>query len=121
MNGQTSKALRIALLVFAILWGVYGLLHVVSPELMMARDPSIERVLGAAVVTFAFGAALGYREKAWDKVKIVVLVLIASMILYTVTMAWGILAGGIPSAAWPPTIIGAVFAIVLMVLCTREK
>jgi hypothetical protein len=121
MNGQTSKALRIALLVFAILWGVYGLLHVVSPELMMARDPSIERVLGAAVVTFALGAALAYREKAWDKVKIVVLVLIASMILYTVTMAWGILAGGISSAAWPPTIIGAVFAIVLTVLYTREK
>jgi hypothetical protein len=64
---------------------------------------------------------LAYREKAWDKVKIVVLVLIASMILYTVTMAWGILAGGISSAAWPPTIIGAVFAIVLMVLYTREK
>jgi hypothetical protein len=51
----------------------------------------------------------------------VVLVLIASMILYTVTMAWGILAGGIPSAAWPPTIIGAVFASTLTVLYTREK
>jgi len=121
MNRQTSKALRITLLVFAILWGVYGLLHVVSPELMMAKDPSIERVLGAAVVTFALGAALAYREKAWDKVKIVVIVLIASMILYTVTMAWGILVGGIPSAAWPPTIIGAVFGITLTVLYTQER
>jgi uncharacterized membrane protein len=121
MNGQTSKALRITLLVYAIWWAIYGLLHVVSPELMMAKDPAIERVLGAAFLAFALGAGMAYREKAWDRVKIVVLVQIAWMILYAVTMAWGLLAGGIPAAAWPPTILGAVFAILLAALYTREK
>jgi len=121
MEGQTSKALRITLLVYAIWWAIYGLLHVVSPELVQAKDPPIERVLGAAFLAIAFGAALAYWEKAWDKVKIVVLVQIAWMILYTLTMAWGLLAGGIPSAAWAPTIIAAVFAILLAVLYTREK
>ena len=121
MKGQTPKALRITLLVYAVWWAIYGLLHVVSPELMMAKDPAIERVLGAAVVAFALGAVLAYREKAWDRVKIVVLVQIAWMILYVITMAWGLLAGGITAAAWAPTIIGAVFAILLVVLYTREK
>jgi membrane associated rhomboid family serine protease len=121
MKEQTSKALRITLLVYAVWWAIYGLLHVVSPELMMAKDPAIERVLGAAVVAFALGAVLAYREKVWDRVKIVVLVQIAWMILYAITMAWGLLAGGIAAAAWAPTIIGAAFAILLVVLYTREK
>ncbi len=121
MKGQTSKALRITLLVYAIWWAVYGLLHVVAPVMMQAKDPAIERVLGAAFLAFAFGAGLAYREKAWDKAKIVVLVQIAWMILYTLTMAWGLLVGGITAAAWPPTIIGAVFAILLAVLYTRER
>lgn len=121
MKGQTSKGMRIALLVYAICWGLYGLLHVVSPELVQAKDPAIERVLGAAVVAFALGAALAYVERAWDRVRIVVLLQVIWMILYTITMAWGILAGGITTAAWPPTIIGAVFAVLLGVLYLREE
>ena len=50
MNAQTSKGLRIALLVYTIYSILYGLLHVVSPELVGAKDPAIERVLGAAVL-----------------------------------------------------------------------
>ena len=121
MKGQTSNGMRIALLVYAILWGLYALLHVLTPELMQAKDPPIERVLGAAVVVFAVGAGLAYVERAWEKVRIVVLLQVIWMILYTVTMAWGILAGGITPAAWPPTIIGAVFAVLLAILYIREQ
>ncbi len=121
MKGQTSKALRITLLVYAVWWAVYGLPHVVAPEMMQAKDPAVERVLGAAFLAFALGAGLAFRERAWDRVALVVLVEIAWMILYALTMAWGILAGGITSAAWGPTIIGAVFAILLAILYAREK
>ena len=121
MKGQTSKGLRIALLVYAIWWAIYGLLHVISPELMLAKDPPIERVLGAAAVAFAFGAALAYMERSWDKVRIVVLLQVAWMVVYTITMAWGLLTGGITAAAWPPTIIGGIFAILLAVLYLREE
>jgi len=43
------------------------------------------------------------------------------MILYTITMAWGILVGGITAEAWIPTLIGAVFAVLFMSLYIREK
>ena len=121
MKGQTSNGLRTTLLVYAIWWAIYGLLHVISPELMLAKDPPIERVLGAACVAFAFGAALAYMERSWDKVRIVVLLQVAWMVVYTITMAWGLLAGGITPAAWPPTIVGAFFAILLAVLYLREE
>lgn len=121
MNGQTTKGLRITLLVYTIYSALYGLLHVVSPELVKARDPAIERVLGAAVLAFALGAGLAYLERAWERVKIVVLVQVAWMILYTITMAWGILVGGIAAEAWIPTFIGAVFAVMLLTLYVREE
>jgi hypothetical protein len=94
---------------------------VVSPETVGAKDPAIERVLGAAVLAFALGAGLAYLERAWDRVKIVALVQAVWMILYTITMAWGILVGGITADAWPPTIIGAVFAVLLTAFYIREE
>jgi membrane associated rhomboid family serine protease len=121
MKGQTSKGLRIVLLVYAIYLVIYGLVHVVSPEMVGAKDPAIERVLGAAVLAFALGAGLAYLERAWERVRIVVLVQVVWMILYTITMAWGILAGGIDAVAWPAAIIGAIFAVLLTVLTIREE
>jgi hypothetical protein len=121
MTGQTSKGLRIVILVYAIYSVIYGLIHVISPEMVGAVDPAVERVLGAAVLAFAFGAGLAYLERAWDRVRIVVLVQVAWMILYTITMAWGILAGGIAAMAWPAVIIGAIFAVLLTILYVREE
>ena len=121
MNNQTSKGLRIALLVYTLYSIIYGLVHVISPELVGAIDPAIERVLGAAVLAFAFGAGFAYLEKAWFRVKIVVLVQVVWMILYTLTMVWGILAGGITSQAWPAAIVGAIFAVILTGLYIREE
>ena len=121
MKGQTSKGLRITLLVYTIYSALYGLIHVVSPESVGAKDPAIERVLGAAVLAFAFGAGAAWLERAWISVKIVVLVQVVWMILYTITMAWGLLIGAIASEAWIPTIIGAVFAVLFMILYIREE
>jgi hypothetical protein len=121
MNGQTSKGLRVALLVYTLYSIVYGLIHVISPEMVGAIDKAIERVLGVAVLAFALGAGLAYLEKVWIRVKIVVLVQVVWMILYTITMVWGILAGGITSQAWPAAIIGTIFALVLTGLYIREE
>jgi drug/metabolite transporter (DMT)-like permease len=121
MQGQTSKGLRIALLVYTIYSVIYGLLHVIFPEIAGPKDPAMERVFGAAVLAFALGAGLAYLEKAWERAKIAVLMQAAWMILYTITMAWGILLGEITAIAWIFTIIGAVFAILLVTLYIREE
>jgi hypothetical protein len=121
MNKNTSKGLRIAILVYTIYSIVYGLLHVISPETVGAKDPAIERVLGAAVLAFAFGAGLAYLEKAWEKIKSAVLIQAVWMILYTLTMVWGLLTGEITSLAWPSAIIGAIFAVLLTGLYIREE
>ena len=121
MTGQTSKGLRIAILLYTISLVLSGLFHMVSPQTMIAQDQAIERVLGGAMLAFALGAGLAYLERAWDRVKIAVLMQVAWMILYTITLAWGILTGGLPADAWPSTIIGAVLAILLASLYIREE
>jgi len=121
MKGHTSKGLRITILVYAISSVLSGLFHMISPQTVVAQDQAIERVLGGAMLAFALGAGLAYRERVWDRVKIAVLMQIAWMILYTITLAWGILTGGLLTDAWSSTIIGAVSAILLTFLYIREE
>ena len=121
MKGHTSKGLRITILVYTISLVLSGLFHMVSPQTVVAQAQAIERVFGGAMLAFALGAGLAYLEKAWDRVKIAVLMQVAWMILYTITLAWGILTGGLPADAWLATIIGAVLAILLTSLYIREE
>jgi hypothetical protein len=121
MKGHTSKGLRITILVYTISMVLSGLLHIVSPQTVVAQDQAIERVLGGAMLAFALGAGLAYRERVWDRVKIAVLMQVAWMILYTITLAWGILTGGLLANAWPSTIMGAVLSIFLTSLYIREE
>jgi hypothetical protein len=121
MKGQTSKGLRITILVYAISSVLSGLFHMASPQTVLAQDQAIERVLGGAMLAFALGAGLAYRERAWERVKIVVLMQVAWMILYTITLAWGVLTGGLLAAAWSSTIMGVVLAILLTFLYIREE
>jgi hypothetical protein len=64
MKNPTSKRLRITILVYAIWFAVWGLLHVINPELLAAKDPAVFRIPGAAMVTLALGAGLVYLERA---------------------------------------------------------
>jgi membrane associated rhomboid family serine protease len=121
MSKQISKGLKITLLVYAIYSIVYGLLHIISPETVGAKDPAIERVLGAAVFVFALGAGFAYLEREWNKVKISVFMQAAWMILYTITMVWGLLTKDIISMAWAPAIIGVVFALLFTIFYISEE
>lgn len=121
MKGKTSKALRIALLVYAIYYVLYGLYHVLYPEVLGPKFPALERIIGAAMLAFAFCAELAYREMRWDRVKPLIQVIVFWMILYIITMSWGILNGEIPAEAWIFVIIGAVFTALLAFLYFREK
>jgi len=121
MKDHTSKALRITILVYTISMLLSGLFHMVSPQTVIAQDQAIERVLGGAMLAFALGAGLAYLERVWDRVKIAVLMQVAWMILYTITLAWGILTGGLLADAWPSTIMGAVLSILLTALYIREE
>jgi len=121
MKEHISKGLRITLLIYAIISVLSSLLHIISPQTAAAEGNAIERVMGGAMLAFAFGAWLAYRESDWNKIKIVVSMLIAWMVLYTVMMAWGVLVGGLRIEAIPTIIFGPALAILLIFLYIREN
>lgn len=120
MTGHTSRVLRITILIYAISSVLSGLFHMLRPQTVAAQDQAIERVLGGAMLAFALGAGLAYLDRAWDRVKIAVLMQVAWMVLYTITLAWGILTGELLADARPSTITGAVLAILMGSLYIRE-
>ena len=121
MKEHISKGLSVTLLVYAIVSVLSGLFHIISPQTAFVEGNAIERVMGGAMLAFALGAWLAYRESDWNKVKIVVSMLIAWMVLYTVTMAWGVLTGGLRVEALPTIIIGPALAMLLIFLYIREN
>jgi hypothetical protein len=123
MKGQTSKGLRILLLVYAIYMAIYGLGHVLMPGTLGPLDPATTVLFGLAVLVFVIGALLAYREKTWEKVRIVVLMQVVWMILYTIGFVWGLASGGIPAEAmmFGPPIIGGIFAILFLIFYFRER
>jgi hypothetical protein len=121
MKSQISQGLRITLLIYSISSLLSGLFHMFSPQTVIAQDQAIERVLGGAMLAFALGAGLVYKERIWERVKIVVLMLIVWIILYTITLAWGILTGGLLKEAGISTLIGVILSILLTSLYIREK
>jgi len=120
MKSNISRAHRIIILVYAIFLVISGLFHMFMPQTAGPENKVIERMLGGAMLAFAFGAGLAYLEKAWDRIRIVILIQVAWMILYAITLIWGILTGVLPVASWFPAIIGAVVAILLTSLYLRE-
>ncbi|MBN2016587.1 MAG: hypothetical protein JW794_00390 [Candidatus Cloacimonetes bacterium] len=121
MKEHISKGLRITLLVYAIVSILSGLFHIISPQTAYAEGNAIERVMGGAMLAFAFGAGLTYFDRTWKSVKIVVLMLIAWMLLYSLIMLWGVLAGALRIEALPTIIFGAAIAIFLLFLYIRER
>jgi len=123
MKGQTSKGLRILLLVYAIYMALYGLGHVLNPGTFGPLDPATTVLFGLAVLVFALGALLAYLEKTWDSIRIVVLMQVVWMILYTIGFVWGLVTGGIPAEpmVFAPPIIGAIFAILFLIFYFRER
>ena len=121
MENQTSKRFRIVILIYAICTVLSGLFHMFSPQTVVAQDQAIERVLGGAMLAFALGAWLASKERSWEKIRITLLMLVAWTILYTITLAWGVLSGGLLVQAWGATIFGAVLALLLTILYIREN
>ena len=108
MNKKTSKRLRIIILIYAIFLILSGLFHIIKPQTAELESRAIERIFGSSMLAFALGAVFAYKNIIWKRIKIAVMMLLTWQILYTITMAWGVLAGGLPTASWSAVITGAV-------------
>ncbi len=126
MDKQFSRGLKITFLVHFIVGLVFGLLYLLIPEVWgnligwPTQEPAVYRLIGAAVLGFAAGSWLAYREAAWEKVKIVVQAEIVWTILGTLVMLWGLIFAGLPAIGWLNAVILGGFAAAFSVFYFRR-
>ena len=93
-------------LVHSIVAAIYGLALLVSPQVwgrlagigIDETDPY--RLVGAALLTLAFGSWLAYRETEWARVKILVQMEIFWTALAAIVILWGLATFGLPRLEW---------------------
>jgi hypothetical protein len=94
-----------------IIFAVMGLITLLMPQLLgtMAGvkilEPETFRTVGAAMLAFATGSALAYRQKSWEKVKIIVIMEIVFGVLAALALIWGLITGALPVSDWSNVVI----------------
>jgi hypothetical protein len=83
-------------------------------------EPETFRAVGAALLAFATSSALAYRQKSWEKVKIIVIMEIVFGVLSTLAMIWGLITGALPVSDWTNVVILGGFAVVFIIFYFRK-
>jgi hypothetical protein len=75
------------------------------------QEPEIYRLLGGAMLGFAFSSWLSYQASDWESVRIVVAMELFWTALGTLVMLYALLFAGFPAAGWVNAVILAAFAV----------
>jgi hypothetical protein len=93
------KGMKYTFLIHFIVGTILGIELFFIPEIYVSTlgwpylDPAISRITGAAFLALAASSLLCFKEKEWEKVKIVVEVELIWLSLSIVAQIWGLLLG----------------------------
>ncbi|MFN2291233.1 MAG: hypothetical protein ACK2UC_08600 [Anaerolineae bacterium] len=127
MNQKTRQGLRITFLAYFVIGGLVGLQHLLAPRLwadlagMEIAETVTWRLIGAALIGFAVGSWLAFREPVWERVRIVVFVDLVWSALGALVILWGLLFEGLPPLEWLNAILLAAFAVAFTVFYLRSR
>ncbi len=113
---KISAGFKTLFLVHFIAALIFGLPLLLVPAAFMGilgvslTEPETFRLVGAAVLSFGASSWYTYKAAEWEKVKIVVQTEIVWTVLAVLTILYGLLFAGIPSAYWLNAAIMAGFA-----------
>ena len=85
---------------------IFGLIDLLIPEVWgnltnwPVQDPTMYRLVGAAILAFAASSILAYRESDWEKVVLIVRTEIFWTALPTLVFLVALIFGDAPAIAW---------------------
>ena len=112
-----SRGLKITFLVHCIVSLIFGILLYPKPGIWVTLvnwspfDPTMTRLMAAALLALAVSSWFGYRAARWEEVRIVVQMEIAFAGLGALAGLYGVLFVHAPAFAWVVTVIMAAFAV----------
>jgi hypothetical protein len=126
MEKQISKGLKTTFLIHFILGGIFGLIYLLIPELWgklinwTVQEPVMHRMIGAALLGYAFSSWFAYKQTAWETVQIVVQMEIVWTILGALVMIFGLIFADLPAFGWVNALILCAFAVAFIVFYVRK-
>ncbi len=112
-----KKGIRIVFLIHIIVALFFGVVLTFLPGIWanimnwQPLDTVMTRLVGATMLAFAVGSALGFTAKRWEQVRIVVLMEIALTVVGLLVGLYEALFAGAPVSIWINTILFGIFAV----------
>ena len=126
MEKRISSGLRTTFLIHFFVGLIFGLIFLLFSELWgelvnwPATDPTIYRLLGAAILGYGVSSWFAYRETSWARVTILVQMEIIWTGLGALVSLWGLIFEGIPAIGWLYAVLLAAFAVTFSVFYFRK-
>ncbi|MBT4290017.1 MAG: hypothetical protein HOD92_22050 [Deltaproteobacteria bacterium] len=127
MEKQISNGLKTTFIIHFIIGIILGLTYLLVPETWGSlvnwpvNDPSIFRLLGAALIGISAASWFAFKTPYWESVRIVVVMEMVWTVLGTLVMLWGMIYGGLPVIGWLNTVLLAAFAVVFTYFYLQEQ
>jgi hypothetical protein len=126
MATKISPGLRMTFLIHFFVGLIFGLIFLLISEMWgelvkwPVTEPTIYRLLGAAILGYGISSWWAYRDATWERVKIVVQMEIVWTGLGALVILWGLIFEGVPAIGWLYAVILAAFAVAFGVFYFRK-
>jgi hypothetical protein len=103
---KVSQGLKLTFLAHFVVGLIFGLIDLLIPEQWgtltnwPVQDPTMYRLVGAAILAFAASSILAYRETDWEKVILIVRTEVIWTALATLVFSVALIFGDAPVIAW---------------------
>ena len=127
MEKEISPGLKITFLIHFIGGGLFGLTLLFFPRILgiMSGQPVLEpiafRLFGTSVLALSFSSWLAYKEKLWEKVKILVQMEIVWSVLFVITAVYGVVMGQLPVMEIMDIFIIGAFGVAFAIFYSRMR
>ena len=106
LEQRVPRGLKVAFLLNFVIAGVVGLQHLLAPRWWTdlagtaVEDTGLWRLIGAAVLGYAVGSLLAWRQEAWQRVRVVVAMQSVWSLLGAAVIVWAIVYENLPPLEW---------------------
>ncbi len=126
METQVRPALRGTFFAYALVAGAFGLLLIFIPDTFgnmlgeTIKEPPTWRLVGAEMFSVAVISMFAYRQKIWERVKLVAQLNIISSALLVIVTVYGLAFEGVNASDWMNVAIVGAFLVAFSILYYRE-
>ena len=119
MEKQTPPGLKYAFLAYGIAMAIFALTYLFAPVLwgdltgcLSNQVPQVFRLFGTAILGYAIGSFLAYRESSYEKVRITAQMNCVTTALFLIVIVLALFFWDLPSIGWMYFVVMLGFSVI---------